>query len=225
MMNVVWPRKAKFAEQLSFKQLSAKLMVKVALFATISVGGLLSGCSTSAPQPPVAEQNADLFDMDSDGVINARDECESTPQGAIINNVGCSEFIETEARDDLHVLFSNNSVKIPPSFDGEVTELARFMKTFPHTLVQLKGYASPSGSDELNLALSTKRAQSIKMALVRKGIASSRITITGFGENNPISAPSEQQTEILSRRVTASVTNTEMRVINKWTIYTSSPAK
>ncbi|WP_051563853.1 OmpA family protein [Enterovibrio calviensis] len=225
MMDVVWQGKAKFTAQLGTNMPRAILIPKIALFAIATATGLLSGCSTSAPQPPVAEQKADLFDMDSDGVINARDECDSTPRGAIIDNVGCSEFVETEARDDLHVLFANNSVKIPPSFEREVQELARFMTTFPHTLVQLKGYASPSGSAELNLALSTMRAQAIKSALVKKGIASTRITIMGFGESEPVAAPSAQQTEILSRRVTASVMNTEMHVIKKWTIYTSSPAK
>ncbi|MEZ8142776.1 hypothetical protein A1OO_17435 [Enterovibrio norvegicus FF-33] len=209
MMNVVWSHKAKF---------SIKLVLLV-LFASSS---LVSGCSMSVAQPPVAEQGDDLLDADGDGVINARDECADTPYNAVINNSGCSEVLETVARDDLHILFANNSVKIPPSFGSEVNDLARFMKTFPHTKVQLKGYASPVGSTELNLALSKLRAQVVEKALLRKGIAPNRVQIIGFGESEPVVTTSQKQTEILSRRVTASVVNKQKSVIKKWTIYTSS---
>ncbi|WP_407330375.1 OmpA family protein [Enterovibrio sp. 27052020O] len=186
------------------------------------MSSLLSGCSLSAAQPPVAEQRADLLDNDNDGVINARDTCPATPKDAVIDNNGCPELLEVVARDDLHILFANNSVKIPSSFLSEVDDLANFMKTFPQTKVELKGYASPVGSVELNQALSQLRAEVVKKALVRKRIAPSRITILALGESEPVVTPSKKQTEVLSRRVTASVVSSQTSVIQEWTIYTSS---
>lgn len=42
-------------------------------------------------ETPVAVQIADLKDDDLDGVINARDDCPSTPRGALVDNEGCGE--------------------------------------------------------------------------------------------------------------------------------------
>lgn len=39
----------------------------------------LSACSLSVDEPPIARQSQDLKDPDSDGVINARDNCVETP--------------------------------------------------------------------------------------------------------------------------------------------------
>ncbi|MDD1780852.1 OmpA family protein [Enterovibrio sp. ZSDZ35] len=208
MMNAVWLTLAKFKK-------SAILAVTMTLLFT-------AGCSLSADPPPVAQQRADLKDSDGDGVINQRDACLGTPVGADIDNEGCAEVLELSARDNLHILFANNSSRIPASFLREVDQLARFMKSFPQTHVQLKGYASPVGSVEANLALSKKRANAVKQALVRKGVAADRIVIIGFGENEPVKAESERQTEILSRRVTASVVASEESVVMKWTIYSTA---
>jgi len=49
------------------------------------------GCSSKAidmaPEPTV--QKHDLRDIEGDGVIKARDECDETPAGSAINNTGC----------------------------------------------------------------------------------------------------------------------------------------
>ncbi|CZF79093.1 Outer membrane porin F precursor [Grimontia celer] len=184
---------------------------------------VLAGCSISAPQAPVANQQADLLDDDSDGVINARDACEGTPLGAVINNDGCSEELEISARDDLHILFSNDSAEIPASFVGEVNDLARFMKSFSYIVVELNGYASIVGDQDYNLALSERRAKAVKSALIQQGITPDRVRIIGYGESDPVEAQSQEQSDILSRRVTASVKVSETEIVEKWTIYTTSP--
>ncbi|KXF80930.1 OmpA family protein [Enterovibrio coralii] len=208
MMNAVWLNRAKF---------------KKAVILPITASFLLTaGCSLSVDPPPVAKQEADLQDADRDGVINQRDECLGTPVGADINNSGCAEVLELSARDNLHILFANNSSRIPSTFLREVDQLARFMKSFPQTHVELKGYASTVGSAEANLALSQRRANAVKQALVRKGISPDRVVIMGFGESDPVASDSERQTEILSRRVTAAVAASEESVVMKWTIYSTA---
>ncbi|CZF82520.1 MULTISPECIES: OmpA family protein [Grimontia] len=184
---------------------------------------VLTGCSISAPQAPVASQQADLLDNDSDGVINARDNCEGTPAGAVINNDGCSEEFEISARDDLHILFANDSSRIPASFIGEVNDLASFMKSFSSIVVELKGYASIIGEPDYNLTLSERRSKAVKSALIEQGIIPDRVRIVGYGEAEPVEAQTQEQSDILSRRVTASVKVSETDIVKKWTIYTTSP--
>ncbi|MGF1706854.1 OmpA family protein [Enterovibrio baiacu] len=199
---------------------TTKFTLTLSTFVLLGTFGL-AGCSTTVSNPPVADQTASLLDDDKDGVINARDLCTTTALGAEVNNDGCAEIVALNAMNELHILFANNSSVIPPSFNGEVRQLATFMKTFPATRVELKGYASPTGSDAHNIALSQARAASVRDALTRQGIQKSRIKIIGYGESDPVIADSASRTEILSRRVTAGVKATEESVVMEWTIYTS----
>ncbi|MEI8611540.1 OmpA family protein [Enterovibrio sp. Hal110] len=199
---------------------TTKFTLTLSTFVLLGTFGL-AGCSTSVSNPPVADQTASLLDDDNDGVINARDLCTTTASGAEVNNDGCAEIVALNARNELHILFANNSSVIPLSFNGEVRQLSTFMKTFPATRVELKGYASPTGTDTHNIALSQARAASVKSALTRQGVQANRIKIVGFGESEPVIADSQARTEILSRRVTAGVKATEESVVMAWTIYTS----
>jgi outer membrane protein OmpA-like peptidoglycan-associated protein len=52
------------------------------------------------------------------------------------------------------------------------------------------------------------------------GVSPSRVEIVAHGDKNPIVATSNQDTNVLSRRVTASVAGGNKAVIQQWTIYT-----
>lgn len=201
--------------ELQGKHSKSKLML--AMLLTITLTGM-AGCSSSLHN--ATAQNSDLMDNDADGVINERDQCPNTLTGAEVNNNGCVEVVVLTAEDELHILFEKNSSKIPAGFMDEVDQLALFMTDFPETNVLLKGYASPTGSDKYNAALSVKRANAVKSALVADGIAPERVNIEGFGEKDPVATDSKMQTEILSRRVTAIVSATEASVLMQWTVYT-----
>lgn len=208
------------AFELRGKHNKSKLML--AMLLTITLTGM-TACSNTLHNAKT--QNANLMDNDADGVINERDQCPDTLAGAKVNNIGCAEVVIIEAEDELHILFDKNSSKISADFMDEVDQLALFMTDFPETNVLLKGYASPTGAAKYNEMLSVKRANAVKNALVSDGIAPERISIEGFGENDPVAADSKMQTEILSRRVTATVSATQASVLMQWTVYTSQQEK
>lgn len=188
---------------------------------TVAITGL-AGCSSPANHPPKATQQADLIDTDGDGVINERDMCSNTIAGAKVNNDGCAELIIISAEDELNILFENNSDKIQSDYQDEVDQMSSFMKDFPETIASLKGYSSTPGARKYNKILSIKRASAVKDALVKSGIKPERITIQGFGEQNIVQAATKSQSDMLSRRVTASVSAFEESVLMQWTIYTSA---
>ncbi|MCU7375972.1 hypothetical protein PEC18_35575 [Paucibacter sp. O1-1] len=47
------------------------------------------------------KQNFDLTDMDSDGVITARERCAGTILGASIDNYGCGQVIDINHSEEL----------------------------------------------------------------------------------------------------------------------------
>ncbi|KLV05529.1 membrane protein [Photobacterium aquae] len=178
-----------------------------------------SGCSTEAEPPPIASQSRDLLDDDNDGVINARDKCAATPHQAIVDNDGCPTFVKRNEANDLHILFANDSTVIPDKFLSEISRMAAFLSQYPEARIELKGYASPVGGHDYNLDLSKRRAEVVRRHLINLGVAPKRIITVGFGDNEPVAAATPEQTNTLSRRVTARVRGSQGQVLEEWTVF------
>ena len=63
---------------------------------------------------------------------------------------------------------------------------AQWLKDHPNVRVKLAGHADPRGDIAYNLALSQRRAETIKQELIRMGVAEDRIVFaTGWGKLYP----------------------------------------
>ena len=180
----------------------------------------LFGCSLSVPQPPVAKQTKNLFDNDSDGVINQRDHCPKTPIDAIVDNNGCPTYIDSSEENKIHVLFANDSSVIVENYRNNIKNMSTFLAKYPKTHIELKGYASPVGNAVYNVALSKRRASVIRQALINEGVTPARIKTVGFGDSDPIKASDVEESKTLSRRVVAQVIGSQGNVVKEWTVYT-----
>ena len=180
----------------------------------------LFGCSLSVPLPPIAKQTKNLFDNDSDGVINQRDHCPKTPIDAVVDNDGCPSYIDSSEENKIHVLFANDSSEIPENYMQNINKMSEFLVKYPKTHIELKGYASPVGNADYNIALSKRRASVIRQALINHGITSSRIKTIGFGDSDPVMAYDIEESNTLSRRVVAQVVGYQENVVKEWTVYT-----
>ncbi|MCD9543254.1 OmpA family protein [Photobacterium carnosum] len=180
----------------------------------------LFGCSLSVPQPPVAKQTKNLFDNDSDGVINQRDHCPKTPIDAIVDNNGCPTYIDSSEENKIHVLFANDSSVIVENYRNNIKNMSTFLAKYPKTHIELKGYASPVGNAVYNVALSKRRASVIRQALINEGVTPARIKTVGFGDSDPVKASDIEESNTLSRRVVAQVIGSQGNVVKEWTVYT-----
>jgi len=84
------------------------------------------------------------------------------------------------------VLFQTNRATLSPGAVRTIDQLASFMNKYPERNIVIEGHTDSRGESEYNLTLSQRRADSVKMALVEKGIAASRITTAGYGETYPM---------------------------------------
>ncbi|MDK9770806.1 MULTISPECIES: OmpA family protein [Vibrio] len=174
-------------------------------------------------ETPNADQIADLIDDDSDGVINARDLCPGTPEGSEIDNDGCGKYAKSSKQMQIRVLFANDSSAIEPVFVNQISDLSNFLKEYPTTSIELQGYTSITGTDEYNLALSKRRAESVRQELINNGISPERLRIVGFGETNLASQGTDETSHALNRRVTATVVGYKGEIEKEWTIFTTLP--
>ena len=91
----------------------------------------------------------------------------------------------------------------------KVKAFAKFLVENEEFDTQVTGHASKGlhgghkNSAEYNLALSKKRADAIKNILVENGVASSRITATGKGFEEPIMSNETEEGRAANRRIDA----------------------
>ena len=174
-------------------------------------------------ETPMPNQVADLQDNDRDGVINARDMCTETPKDAEINNDGCGFIITSTDKLGLYVLFANDSSEIQPLFDGQIRQMAEFLKLYPEASIEIQGYASKVGSEEHNLVLSKRRADTVEKRIEYFGIEPNRVTIIGYGESHLESFGDDEISHARNRKVIANVVGYKGDIKKQWTIFTRLP--
>lgn len=101
----------------------------------------------------------------------------------------------------VNIYFDFNSSKINSSSADAVGMLRTYLQKNPNVNVSLVGYADERGSEEYNKELSEKRADAVADMLVKSGIAESRITTEGKGEDTSVDESSSNARQ-LARRVT-----------------------
>ena len=67
--------------------------------------------------------------------------------------------------------------------------------------IVIEGHTSDEGSDEYNMNLSRRRAESVKKYLVSKGIAADILEVQPFGESQPITSNETEEGREINRRV------------------------
>ena len=82
-----------------------------------------------------------------------------------------------------------------------INQAAAAAKDQKSTSVQLIGHTDLSGSEKYNLALSLRRANAVKAALVKLGIPADEIGVIGKGKSEPLVATKDGVREPQNRRV------------------------
>jgi OOP family OmpA-OmpF porin len=62
----------------------------------------------------------------------------------------------------------------------------RYLKDHGDVRVEIQGHTDSKGSDEYNMKLGERRAESVKAYLGTQGISADRVTTRSFGESQPV---------------------------------------
>ncbi len=82
-----------------------------------------------------------------------------------------------------------------------VDKLAEYLNKYPEIRIAILGHTCNSGSLEYNKALGLKRAEALKRELLKRGVASDRITTISKWYSEPIAPNTFDVYRALNRRV------------------------
>ena len=122
------------------------------------------------------QKNLSAKDAEISNLKKALDECNKRPA-------------KTATATNLQptVIFRQGKSVVDPAQVASIELIANYMKNHKDANVEIKGYASPEGSKELNQRLSAKRAEAVKDILVKKyKFSANRLKTTGMGATDKL---------------------------------------
>lgn len=105
-----------------------------------------------------------------------------------------------------NIYFEFDSTELTEDSEEGINTVLNFLNNNPGVAILLEGHTDDVGGYEYNMALSERRAESVKNALIDRGVSAERIKAKGCGSTQPL-LPNKIDDELnfLNRRVTMSV--------------------
>ena len=100
--------------------------------------------------------------------------------------------------EDIHFDFDKSN--LTPAAQENLLMKAQWLKENPNATITIEGHADERGTNEYNLALGDRRADSAKGFLVNLGISASRLTTISYGEERPLCTESNEECWAKNRR-------------------------
>jgi outer membrane protein OmpA-like peptidoglycan-associated protein len=104
-------------------------------------------------------------------------------------------------RQSYVVFFDFDRADITPQAMQTIQQAAAAAKSGNRTSLSVTGHADRSGADAYNMALSMRRANAVKDALVRQGIPAASMQVVARGESEPLVPTADGVREPQNRRV------------------------
>jgi OOP family OmpA-OmpF porin len=99
-------------------------------------------------------------------------------------------------------LFAFDSAKLTPAAEKELAQLATEAKSLKQlNLVLVEGHTDNIGTAAYNKQLSIKRANAVRDALVKNGVAADKIQAKGYGFEKPVASNKTKEGRAQNRRV------------------------
>jgi len=111
------------------------------------------------------------------------------------------------------VLFDTGKAELNAGAGMKLDQLAQFLNAHPDRRVEIDGFTDSVGSPSFNEALSQRRAEAVKAALVTRGVDPGRIATQGYGSEYPVASNNDSAGRQLNRRVEVVIGNPDNQPI------------
>jgi outer membrane protein OmpA-like peptidoglycan-associated protein len=108
------------------------------------------------------------------------------------------------------VLFASGTADLNTGGSTHLSKLAAFLNQHTERTALIEGHTDSIGSEDYNLGLSQRRADSVKSYLVNQGISAGRLTASGKGKGSPVADNSNATGRQQNRRVEVIIENSRV---------------
>lgn len=102
--------------------------------------------------------------------------------------------------------FNTGDATLRPESQEQLNNVAAILKSYPNAKVKIGAYTDNTGDSAANMALSQRRADSVRRQLISMGIAEERLEAEGYGEQHPVADNSTEAGRARNRRVAMRIT-------------------
>jgi len=103
------------------------------------------------------------------------------------------------------VFFAFNKSNLQPEARATLDRQAAWLQKYPQVNVQVAGNCDERGTEEYNLALGQRRANSAAQYLEAKGVPASRVSTISYGKERPVATGHNEQAWAQNRNAITSV--------------------
>ncbi len=100
-----------------------------------------------------------------------------------------------------NITFASGSSDLNARFYKVLDSVSLVLKKYDKTLVEVAGHTDSVGGEDMNQALSERRASSVSQYLVSRGVGDQRMIVVGAGELKPVATNDTSEGRALNRRV------------------------
>ena len=122
-------------------------------------------------------------------------------QGKAIETKYAEQITEAVSSKSYKIEFETGSANIKPGSYKLLDEIFESAVVAEGLKLGVYGHTDNQGSDDINVPLSQKRAESVKSYLLKKGLKQSQIEAKGYGSEKPIADNSTEAGRSKNRRV------------------------
>jgi outer membrane protein OmpA-like peptidoglycan-associated protein len=151
--------------------------------------------TASGPAAGEKEQASVDNEADSHANDNAKAELASLQPGFVPKDL-------VAALNDSVINFASDSAEVPASTREFLQKAADDLKQLPTGhVVEVAGYTDNTGDEALNVALSQRRADAVRDALIKFGAAPDMLVAKGYGSADPIASNDTPEGRNRNRRI------------------------
>ena len=121
------------------------------------------------------------------------------------------------------VLFATDKAELKSNGLMNINKLAQYLQENPDRKVIVEGYTDSTGTATHNQSLSERRANSVRMALVKMGVDPTRVVAQGYGKEYPVADNTSVSGRAQNRRVEVTISNDNQPVIPRSAVSAKYP--
>lgn len=99
------------------------------------------------------------------------------------------------------LIFEPGTAQLVAEAGVGIARVAAFVNGQPARAIRIEGHTDATGSPDANRALSLRRAEAVRDALIASGVAAQRIEVSGEGSARPVASNDEAEGRARNRRV------------------------